>query len=154
MPKPIPTQEGLQPDGTTWKMIDGKMRLIDRRPEWPEQDKQDREAYGLPQNESLAINVWLEMNPEESREHAFRRGHADGWLHALETMADLLVDEELTFKEAYYAMMQFAKRGAMRQWVDGDCRVESPAPSIGTISLGKEIRAKRNQKEEGDGDGD
>lgn len=147
--KQIPTQEGLQPDGTTWKLIGGKMHLMDRRPEWPEQDKRDRAAYGLPEGESLPLSVFVEVHPEESREHAFRRGHADGWLHALDAIADLLVDEKLTFKEAYNAMMLFAKHGAMRQWVDGDCRVEPQAPSIGTVSLGREIRAKRGQQEEG-----
>ena len=147
--KQIPTQEGDQPDGTTWKLIDGKMRLISRRPEWPEQDARDREAYGLPQNQSLPVNVFLEVHPDESPEHGYRRGYGDGWRFALDTFMELL-SEGLTPQEAFNAMYRFGVRGPIREWIGGDCRSMKLAPHLPTMSAAREIKEQRKQQKRED----
>lgn len=151
MPKKIPTQEGTQPDGTTWKLIRGKMHLLDRRPEWDVQHTRDREEYAL-RNEGISLNEFFETQLPESGEHGFRRGYGDGWRHAVETLWELMHGEELTLEETYQAMRRFAAaQQPLDQWAAGNCEHMTIPPSIGTVGVGKEVRAKRGKQEEEDG---
>ncbi|SRR5579885_2584240 len=120
---PIPEQEGLQPDGTTWQRINGKMHLIPRTPDWEAKDSEDRQRYGLGLDVKSMADV-LEMQlPPETAEHAYRRGYEDAWAEATRVMWELMVDERYSRIKALEACLDYAE-GPLHDWRRGNCAEE------------------------------
>lgn len=121
---PIPEHEGIQPDGTTWQHINGKMHLIPRTPDWEAKDSEDKLRYGLGLDVKSMADL-LAMNlPPETAEHAYRRGYEEAWRDAAQVMWELMVDQRYSRVKALEACLDYAE-GPLQEWRRDNCAEEA-----------------------------
>ncbi len=74
----------------------------------------------------------LRAMPPESRERAYRRGYADGWVQGIGAMWDLMFGRRLTRKAAYQAAWDFwqDELGAWRRQAPKDRLILPPGLDV------------------------
>ena len=130
---PTPEHEGEQPDGTTWRRLkNGRMIRLDRHPEWEEQDDDDAGRYEHRfQFFSLEeISEICALEPAESAEHGYRRGYLDGWVRAIVTMSEMMMENGFTRLAAIDACWDFWQWGELPAWLRGNCARQDWPPRL------------------------